>query len=361
MGDEDERSVRQPILAVLAAPSPVGTFAIMLARALCQAIGRQTASEITLDSDEATAAFLTSPPHDAALIVSHYPRPDLVEWLSRLQAPTILAIDSPDISVSHALCQAGLSWDAHLRPLTQSMSLLIGARGLPRLARLSPQAFNSFAVDVIEQMALQLRLPLTAEQVVHVLSTLNIGSRDETLLAAIDRLALGRPRADMFPKLDEFASATIHGSCDALVELLFTPVASTPVCWPTGLFYDGERLEPYAPTRKPMRGPSRCLYYGPFTHLPVGLWQVSVGFALSRDFLPGGLSVEVYTDKLEGVYPVNPERSGRYRISFTTPIRDAQQPVQLRVFMDTGAIRGRIALFGAELTPVTDMHANALS
>jgi hypothetical protein len=111
-----------------------------------------------------------------------------------------------------------------------------------------------------------------------------------------------------------------------------------------------------APHGEPIAGPvglvggRRCFLFGPFFHLPRGLWKATVDFAV-RDNLSGNmLKVDVYTDEVVMEASARLPIAGRFSFSIVFPIEEPRLPVQLRLFNEQGAIEGEFEIMGVRVS-----------
>ena len=115
------------------------------------------------------------------------------------------------------------------------------------------------------------------------------------------------------------------------------------VVWERSLFYDGTTMTSPAPGIIDMTGPARCLYYGPYLHLPVGVWEGHLYLGCSDQVTDTRLRVDVYSDAVDAVFLTRLTKGGIFRMPLSFAVTDSRNPLQVRIFIDRGEIDGLFA------------------
>jgi hypothetical protein len=117
-----------------------------------------------------------------------------------------------------------------------------------------------------------------------------------------------------------------------------------PISWPSSVFLFGDRPNEPAPLVADVTGPARIVFYGPYFHLPAGRWQAQIVLGFSYDIFGTPFSIEVHGSTLVAKAIVKPDGEGIFRASFSLTHTRPQDPLELRVRNEEGAIEGRIGL-----------------
>lgn len=340
-------------LVVVAPPSPLGVWTVLVARQLLSAIAGSAVDTVELDSDEATHRFLANPPSGAVLVVAHYPRAELIGHIQREALPVVLALDDADQCAAFHLENAGGTLHDALRPLSQSLSLVAALAGLSQKTVIIGADRSRTAEVIMARMASALSADKAGQLAVKALTSLVIPPA-MTVGQSIEKLVLHgnslQPRID---GLADYERATIGHVTGGILDLCLGHAASE-IVWHYEFFYDGGTFTSPAPMMIEMAGPARCLYYGPFLHLPVGRWDARIFLGFSNEVSETHVKVDVFTDDIVENFVGKVTRGGIYTMPVTFDVVDPRQPIQLRVFIDRGEIEGRMGLAMARLSPNRD-------
>lgn len=346
-------------LAIIGVPGPLTAWLHVVSRAIYQQIHDQDFEEITVDDDESTEKFLARGGTGSILIVSHYPRRDLLKRLEENDIPTLVAVESAAACVMHQVAITGQNHLEATRPITQSLSLIAAAANHDDTAKIFD---THLEVSTYEFVAWLTRfLLLCREDQSHGLSNTIIASLGldglETLATSVARLQ--PPTSDPASKASlqhkgDQAPQIVRDVTEGMVKYIRGD-QNIQVKWAVDFFYDGNNFTTPAPLIMDISGPARCLYYGPFLHLPEGLWEGEFFFGLSLGAIDTQLRIEVYTDKIENSYLAQARDAGIFVMPIALDITDARQPIQLRLFIDRGEIEGKIGLAYAILSPATQL------
>lgn len=110
--------------------------------------------------------------------------------------------------------------------------------------------------------------------------------------------------------------------------------------------------EPAAPVVD-VAGPARPLYFGPFFHFPAGAWRVELELWFSDEVRDASFAAELFTGVLLSRARMRPGRGGWFRAEFPVQIDHPETPIELRFWVERGAIEGRMGLRQVKFVPVT--------
>lgn len=338
-------------LIVAATPGPLGIWTVLVLRQIASAVLGRPIEVYELDTDQATELFLTNRPEGHVLIVTHFPRPELVDYATHHRIPVVLALDEPSYSAAFHVKSGNLGPRDAVKPVTQSLSLLAAMTKLQHSFVLSSMDYQRSVPHVVASLALALGV---SRQEISVITKAFRGWQVTSLARSIEKHVL---HGSAFTDLDRLVSppdgACIIKASRGLVDLILGQEPAE-IVWSREFFYDGATLTSPAPMMIDMTGPARCLYYGPYLHLPVGRWEARIFLGFSDQTIDTWLKVDVYTDDVQAIFLSRVKRGGVYMMPIAFEVNDPRQPIQLRIFIERGEIDGRMGLAMVRLKPSQD-------
>ena len=338
-------------LLVAATPGPLGTWVVLALKQIASAVLGEPIEVRELDTDQATRSFLTERPEGPVLLVTHFPRPELVNYVARNETPIIVAIDNPSYSVAVHVKDGSLGPRDAVKPVTQSLSLLTALAPVERSVLLSTGDYHRPVTHVVASLAIA--LGVSRENIGSIARAFR-GWEVTTLARSIERHVFHN---GTFAELDELISpsdgATIIRSTKGLIDRILGEEPEE-IVWNREFFYDGTTLTSPPPVTVDMTGPARCLFYGPYLHLPVGRWEARLLLGFSAQTTDTWLKVDLYTDDVQAIFYSRVKRGGVYAMPITFDVSDPRQPIQIRIFIERGEIDGQMGLGVVRLKRVED-------
>lgn len=139
----------------------------------------------------------------------------------------------------------------------------------------------------------------------------------------------------------------------------------TSAAFPTGLFMLTEPAGGYYHGAEiPLLGPARILLYGPYLHLPVGVWRFCIRFDVSDNVSGNALKLELLLghDVVAHSLGTLPSQ-GVFDAWIEGAINEPCEPVQIRLGIQEGAIEGLLTLLQVDAvfkaTPVAELTETA--
>lgn len=338
-------------LIVAATPGPLGIWVVLVLRQISSAVLGRPVEVVELDTDQATESFLANRPGGHVLVVTHFPRPELVSYAKHHKTSLVMALDEPSYSAAFHVKSGDLGPRDAVKPVTQSLSLLAALAPLEHSLVLSASDYHRPVPDVVASLALALGI---SRQEIGVIAKAFRGWEATSLARSIEKQVL---HGSTFTGLDQLISphdgACITKASGGLVDLVLGREPAD-IVWGREFFYDGATLTSPAPMMIDMTGPARCLYYGPYLHLPAGRWEARLFLGFSDQTIDTWLKVDVYTDDVQAIFFSRLKRGGIYAMPITFEVSDPRQPIQLRIFIERGEIDGRMGLAMVRLKPSQD-------
>jgi hypothetical protein len=133
---------------------------------------------------------------------------------------------------------------------------------------------------------------------------------------------------------------------------LIRGVTSGPIVWPRTCFYDGSRPDQAVPAEIEVAGPARTLVYGPYFYLPPGTWRITALLSFSEYACTNSYMMDVFTDVQLAKVQLCPPDDGEWMASWMFENTHWQRQIEVRLFVERGAIEGRVALRQVNLEPL---------
>jgi hypothetical protein len=132
--------------------------------------------------------------------------------------------------------------------------------------------------------------------------------------------------------------------CLAGFEPMMTRKAVDYVEWPREVFLDADREGIPLCREIDLTGPARLLLFGPFLHLPKGSWTASTTFEVSKNFSGNILKIDIYYEGVIGEWECSMPKEGVYNFDLRFNIPEPRFPIQMRFYIQQGAIEGSFDL-----------------
>jgi hypothetical protein len=305
---------------------------------MCRLAMGVTVSEVILNDDASTQSFLDAQDVHTNLIVSSFPRRNLLSWLIEHCVRTILV--APDIYVCMAHANKGSQEHRGLLPTALSYSL--ASLGMAR---------QNLDCVLVTGRNFRAELKAVREELMRLQPTSRAPdlqkAEDQVITSLYHAVAVDHSAQDISAVsksvLDETSSA-----CRGLLDVLRD--GKPPVLeWQVSLFADVSSRSRPAQDRIDLTGPSRCLYWGPYLHVLPGQWEAVAEIEVYDKSGPTELRVEVFTESLQHNYPATLPAIGRYEIRLVFDATDAVQSHELRLHLERGEIEGNLRFGGVQL------------
>lgn len=331
-------------LALIGVPDHVMRWVTAVAEIIFARHGDYTLTY--LDQDEATLRFLEAPPEGHQIVVSHFPRDELCRFLAEWQVPTLVLIDAPLRCVAQ-LVKAGYpnALDA-ARGVSLSLALIAGSGCITTRIVGYPEHLQRMKASIfVEQLANKLLgISISAADPAFALLVPDVSVSVVEAADGYFRLS----DAPAMPAIDEKSATAIDLACSPLVDFI-RGKRDIEVVWPIEFFLDATTLQQASPHGVELIGPARCLYFGPYLHLPCGGWAGDVEIGLSADIIDTYLRAEVSNVRVLADFMARGRRAGLFALPIDFVVEDARFGHEVRLFIDRGEIGGRLGLVQVRL------------
>jgi hypothetical protein len=277
-----------------------------------------------------------------ALVVSRQPDRKICDALTgEGKKPFLFVIEDPRRAVGDLMRDQGVDFLQAVRTVAGScatvLPLIDAPNGLP-LGRDDPAHRGA---GVAGRLARHFGLPL-----------------DDSTIARV----AAQPRLrNLETGIDEpLAPASFDAHRQAIMEAALAPYANCfrgeplrPLVWPRDLFLLGDRPDTAATQLIDVTGPSRCLLYGPYIHLPEGSWSCNLLFGCTKE----AVGLKFVADIVAGVssnlakadFQIDEPGIFEIEVSFA---HAGHGSIEVRIFNAAAAFEGHVALGQVTMVPL---------
>ncbi len=344
-----------PIYCLFSVNSPICAEAIHLLEALL--IGTHKGVRLRfLDKGEGLPVADATDDGTACLLVSHFPNAALMDALRARGIEPLIAVDNPANAVAQHVRSPESFWTA-LRSTSECYTALatMALRGPSFL--LSKDMLDMSFVDLMARIGTALGLPDVEPHLDTVLS-IYLGRPNRRAerrryscryLSEIRRRVFREPLPFKAP-LSDFQLRQVDLVITPSWEILMGGSVRSFV-WSHETFFDGDERGQGLPQTFSLTGPSRCVGYGPYFHLPAGTWTAQIVFGVSKRACGIALRFDVHNGEICGTLNVRPAKAGFFTAQTMIRIERPDEPVHLTITTLSGAIHGLMTLRMVVLTP----------
>ncbi len=327
---------------VVGAPSVMSVWGFDLVRAAATELAH---ADIRLvDRMDEVEEVPVAPNRARVFCLSQYPSPSLLAIIRAARVPVLAFLDEPIDSVRYLKEAMNCTFIEALRAQTAAATVYAALWDNPSVVLIN-RSGGWTTRRVVAQLLDQLGIKTTetAKEAFIVRFLGENGAAKLPLETALSRHVFGYAK---WGKTSTLSSEEITVIGQVLTPMMLAAIRSNigPICWPSSVFLHGDRPNERAPLVADLTGAARIIYYGPYLHLQAGRWQVRLILGFSHDIFGTPLSIEVHGSELVAKALVKPKGEGIFRVSFSMVHRKPQDPLELRIRNDEGAIEGRIGL-----------------
>lgn len=322
------------MVVILSPPSPITVWAVPAMRALFErvsgsvdVVSLSTAAQFRDDWKKRKSKNL--------IFFSDCPEVELTKILVKGPIPTIFFAEQPP-DVALYLLKAHVSEPAMaVRAASASLSalhdLVLNSRNLLHISpRKSPKAFME---EIIEFLGIRLDRAMLEELLLAVGAPVE---NDPGTLALFEQQRQAREltstEAALISTLRPFGS-------------LFQSRLSDEFVWPPGMFFVADPLGAALVGAVDLQGPARVFLYGPYLHLPTGIWNADIVISIAENLSGNELRAEILSS--HAVITEATARlptSGTFTFTLRFTVTEPRDPLQLRLAILEGAIEGVLDL-----------------
>ncbi len=283
----------------------------------------------------------------------------LVEAFERTRLPFLAVTEDPRDVTGFIMRERSLNWQQAVR-LTNltfaTTSVLFESQLALRISRSDGLTIREF----LERLTAHLRVEVGQDHLDEISRRLNPTGDSSSSIedAVLSQVAHAAPMGQALA-ISEEERLTIE---PLLASMRATERgAPTSFSWPSDLFIGS--AGPAELLRQPieMLGPARCLLYGPYLHLPLGHWEVTLIMEVEENFSGNVVDVDIFHGEILHLESFRLPVSGRMALITKFPINESREPVQIRVIQREGAIEGLLRIGDVQVRRVDEGPFTGLS
>src|SRR5262249_36975061 len=281
--------------------------------------------------------------------LSQYPSPSLAGTIRNSLIPVIAFLDDPIDSVRYLKESTHCSFLEALRAQTAAATIcgaLFGNSSVLLINRSAGGTAGGVGGRILDQLGLAKTI---ASKFIEQFAG-EAGAASWPLERTLSRRVVGYAAPGKASSITAEEAAVIDQVLSPMT-LMAVHHDVEPISWPSSVFLYGDRPNERAPLVADVTGAARVIFYGPYFHLPPGRWQVQIVLGFSHDIFGTPFSIEVHGSELVAKTVVKPDGGGIFRGSFAMSQARPQDPLELRIRNEEGAIEGRIGLARARFFP----------
>jgi hypothetical protein len=326
---------------VVGPPSVMSNWGFDLVRAVAERVRIEIHS---VDRSDEIVEVPAAPNRPRLFCLAQYPSPSLTAIVRGGRLPTIAYLDEAIDAVRYLKETVGCTFMEALRAQTAAATVCGAFFDNPGVLVVDRRD-NRMTGKIAEQILHHLSLGMTPTAKKSLIERFvgEAGAMAWSLERALSRRVAGYLTPGKTPTISAKEAAVIE---QVLVPMMRMSIEHNvgPICWPSPVFLFGDRPNEPAPLVAEVTGAARIIFYGPYFHLPAGSWLAQIVLGFSHDIFGTPFSIEVHGSTLVAKAIVKPEGEGIFRASFSMTHTRPQDPLELRVRNQEGAIEGRIGL-----------------
>ena len=283
------------------------------------------------------------------LLVSDAPDLELAETLLKTDAPYVIVTADPANVVHDIMLERSVDLLGSIRAASLYFSTLHDLAMGPRAVIIRRMGFEHDVVSIVRQMLNAIGKSADNNEIQGLLSSLfpegglnggwsvaEIMESDRAALAPNAQASLGRDDVSLIEQvLGDFWQLGSHPFRHAV--------------WPPQTFLSIDTGGGALPSTIDLTGPFRCPVYGPYFHLPSGLWKGLCRVRVRDNHGQVTYRLDVFSNvphfEADMVLPV----SGLFEFRFQFRNKDPKGALQIRLIQTRGAIEGQMEFQGVEL------------
>ncbi len=266
--------------------------------------------------------------------------------------PTVLIVEPVEQAVLYSMQARSLSVLEALRFVSQSASALFPIASSETIVPLRLGTHSAELETLISRISLSLGFSLTSQNVQNILALYGqaegakIRPLAEIIDERIEHAIEARSSASKLTKGERELISAAASNYDPLM----SGESVQRITWPVAMCLSGEK--PHHGLNGPvdMTGPARAISFGPYMHLPSGVWRAEVTFSVEKNFSGNSIVVDVLADGEIAVLGKSPlPTSGSFTVQLEFEVTRPHVPLEVRTFIGTGAIEGEFELVDVTL------------
>lgn len=294
---------------------------------------------------------IRSNPDKTFILLSNAPCSDLTDVFVETKLPVIVCHQDAEDIIKYLILDCGLDLTNALQNVSNTT---VQAAQLTRCSRSLLVGSNRYATSVLDlsrEIMLFFGMPADQQQLELVKGAL--GGEQGGQASFLDFILAQFPKWHSVKSFvgrlpDEDISLIEHVAQD--YNFIGDERSASTFHWPRRCFLDGDIPGHRLVGSKLLVGPARILSYGPYMHLPPGVWHGEMQIELANCGTDTLALLDVFNGEILGAVSMRWPRSGSYAIDISFEVTESHKPIELRLQLLKGAIEGEVLLVGVRLT-----------
>lgn len=287
----------------------------------------------------------------SVLLFSDLPQLSLRQLLADSNIPTIICFDEFEEILSGLMSKTHPDFMTSLRIGTQCIVLTSELAATTKSLRMTSDRYDAPVMAIAREILDFFHIGYDDQHLDKLRKTLCGDQGDATTLR--DFIAAQIPNALTTP---DFLTTLPSDQRHVLAEVAqaYNPLtkgrAMEAVTWQRRCFQDGDTPDRQLLGSKLLVGPARCLFFGPYIHMPLGHWNCELEIEVNGCQADTMALVDVYDDEATAAVSMRLPRRGVYSIDIPFQVRRTDSHLQFRMMMLKGALEGELLLHKAKVT-----------
>jgi hypothetical protein len=296
--------------------------------------------------EELRRVWISFAPDQRKVVVlfSDFAHPDLIQTLLNSKGPIVLCaegfVDIVDFVMSSR------EWSAHsaVRLATSSIASLESLIDAPRVKMLLAHDKARPLEDILVELAQFYTIKCDTETLEKARTQLGFSGDAPVVFGdLIDVPVVNRfDSSGELINIGEDAGMVAAFAHDYNVVLQKTKMHAAT--WPNKLFLKAEPRDTMVDGPISLVGEARFLTYGPYFHLPAGLWSATVELETANCYSGNRLCIDINMGGIIAAVTTTLPVSGVFACDMQFEIRDPMIPLEVRMRLLTGSIEGELLL-----------------
>jgi hypothetical protein len=334
------------LIAVFGTPSPLTLWGLHVIRTMADVVGDSYRFIEAVVIDDLRKAWGEG---DNKNIIFYADSPDAA--ISKIflsltsPVPIVLFADDWGDVVGFSMASRQLDFFGAIRFASLNRAALHAFQSSTRVRFIRRGETNDLP-DMLHLIARSCEFQLTAEQINEVARRLSSAQVEENSFSVEGQIAIHIPNSTTPGTWIKSLSNTDKRIVDAVLskqEHGSSTQRITSLTWPREMFVTGPNGSPLTMPIQ-LTGGRRILIYGPYLHLPPGKWKATVNLEVGENVSGNSVLVDVLCQRTLAAQRFDLPKSGSYEFDINFDIADPRLLVELRFFLEYGAIEGWIDL-----------------
>lgn len=282
------------------------------------------------------------------IYLTNYPSTAAIDAIERCDLGVVAVIEDPADILAFQTSALSLTYLQSIRAQTTSAVANL-AIGKSQTVTILSRDHAGPAKTIVKALAQTLKVDLSQSELDIVLNEVTNGRPNDCLEAVLLRqLANYLPPARQGVGDIQIDHLNLARSVLDPLQAMLRGSTIRPVSWPTPVFKFSDHPDAPPPEIVDVAGPARTLYYGPYFHLPPCRYRVEALLAFSEEIEDVPFVLEIYGERLDTLAlaraRIERRKAGGYRGYFVFDHLDATQSLEIRLFVEQGVDKGKLAL-----------------